>query len=51
MALDARSWLEAILAKMKTTQYFEYLRKRPDSPQIKEDWIKSVIKKPAKIEA
>jgi hypothetical protein len=35
---------------MKTTQYFDYTRKRPDRAQIKEDWIKSVIKKPAKIE-
>ena len=35
---------------MKTTQYFKYTRKRPDRAQIKEDWIKSVIEKPEKVE-
>ena len=35
---------------MKTTQYFDYIRKRPDRSQIKEDWIKSVIEKPEKVE-
>ena len=35
---------------MKTTQYFDHTRKRPDRAQIKEDWIKTVIEKPAKIE-
>ena len=35
---------------MKTTQYFEYTRKRPDRAQIREDWIKTVIKKPVKVE-
>ena len=35
---------------MKTTQYFDYTRKRPDRSQIKEDWIKSVIENPEKIE-
>ena len=35
---------------MKTTQYFDYTRKRPDRAQIKEDWIKSVIEKPEKVE-
>ena len=35
---------------MKTTQYFEYTRKRPDRAQIKEDWIKAVIEKPEKVE-
>ncbi|MBS3776374.1 MAG: hypothetical protein KGY70_14360 [Bacteroidales bacterium] len=35
---------------MKKTQYFEYTRKRPDRAQIKEDWIKTVIEKPEKIE-
>ena len=35
---------------MKTTQYFEYTRKRPDRAQIKEDWIKSVIERPQKVE-
>ena len=35
---------------MKTTQYFDYTRKRPDRAQIKKDWIKSVIENPEKIE-
>ena len=35
---------------MKTTQYFDYTRKRPDRAQIKEDWIESVIEKPDKVE-
>ena len=35
---------------MKTTQYFDYTRKRPDRAQIKEEWIKTVIENPAKIE-
>jgi len=35
---------------MKTTQYFDYTRKRPDRAQIKEDWIKTVIENPTKIE-
>jgi hypothetical protein len=35
---------------MKTTQCFDYTRKRPDCAQIKEDWIKSVIEKPEKVE-
>jgi hypothetical protein len=35
---------------MKTTQYFDYTRKRPDRAQVKEDWIKTVIEKPAKSE-
>jgi hypothetical protein len=35
---------------MKTTQYFDYTRKRPDRAQIKEDWIKAVIQKPEKVE-
>lgn len=35
---------------MKTTQYFDYTRKRPDRAQIKEDWIKAVIEKPEKVE-
>ena len=36
---------------MKTTQYFEHIRKRPDRAVIKEDWIKQVINHPAKTEA
>ena len=35
---------------MKTTQYFSYMRKRPDRLQIKEDWIRSVMEKPEKVE-
>ncbi len=35
---------------MKTTQFFDYTRKRPDRAQIKEDWIKAVIEKPEKVE-
>jgi hypothetical protein len=35
---------------MKTTQYFDYTRKRPDRVQIKEEWIKAVIQEPEKIE-
>jgi len=35
---------------MKTTQYFDYTRKRPDRAQAKEDWIKSVVEKPDKAE-
>ena len=35
---------------MKTTQYFDYTRKRPDRALIKEDWIESVIENPEKVE-
>ena len=35
---------------MKTTQYFDYTRKRPDRAQIREEWIKAVIQEPEKIE-
>jgi hypothetical protein len=35
---------------MKTTQYFQYTRKRPDRAQIKEDWIEFVIENPQKVE-
>jgi hypothetical protein len=35
---------------MKTTQYFDYTKKRPDRACIKEDWIKRVIEKPEKVE-
>jgi hypothetical protein len=35
---------------MKTTQYFEYTRKRLDRARIKEDWIKSAIEQPEKTE-
>ena len=36
--------------QMKTTQYFDYTKKRPDRAQIKEEWIKAVIDNPVKIE-
>jgi hypothetical protein len=35
---------------MKTTQYFEYTRKRKDRANISKEWIKSVIENPEKIE-
>ncbi len=35
---------------MKTTQYFEYARKRSDRSQIEERWIKSVIDHPERTE-
>jgi len=35
---------------MKTTQYFDYTRKRPDRAQIKEKWILFVIENPEKAE-
>jgi len=34
---------------MKTTQYFNYTKKRPDRAQIKEEWIKYVIENPQKV--
>ena len=35
---------------MKTTQYFDYVRKRPDRAQIKDDWIQFVIDHPVRTE-
>ena len=35
---------------MKTTQYFDYTRERPDRAQIEPDWINRVIQKPEKVE-
>jgi len=35
---------------MKTTQYFDYTRKRPDRALIKVEWIKSVVENPGKVE-
>lgn len=35
---------------MKTTQYFDYTRNRPDRARIKEDWIEFVIENPEKTE-
>ena len=34
------------MKSMKTTQYFEYVKKRPDRAGIKEDWIRFVIENP-----
>ncbi len=35
---------------MRTTQYFDYTRNRPDRAQIKEVWIQFVIENPEKTE-
>jgi hypothetical protein len=35
---------------MKTTQYFEYTRKRQDRANISVEWIKSVVENPEKVE-
>ncbi|MBU1338889.1 MAG: DUF4258 domain-containing protein [Acidobacteria bacterium] len=35
---------------MKTTKYFDHMRKRPDRAQIKREWIISVINNPEKTE-
>ncbi|OGW52039.1 MAG: hypothetical protein A2Z50_06940 [Nitrospirae bacterium RBG_19FT_COMBO_42_15] len=35
---------------MKCTQYFSFIRQRPDRAIIKEKWILDTIKKPVKIE-
>ena len=35
---------------MKTTQYFEHMRKRPDRAIIREEWINRVIQFPEKTE-
>jgi hypothetical protein len=35
---------------MKTTQYFEYVKKRPDRAGIKEEWIRLVIENPERTE-
>ena len=35
---------------MKTTQYFDYTRRRLDRVLIKDDWIEFVINDPVKIE-
>jgi hypothetical protein len=39
-----------LLKSMKTTQYFDYVKKRPDRAYIKEKWIKFVIKNPERTE-
>ena len=35
---------------MKTTQYFDYMKKRSDRVNIKEEWIKYVIRNSVKID-
>ena len=35
---------------MKTTEYFQYMRKRKDRAIIKEEWIEFVVKNPCKQE-
>ena len=35
---------------MKTTQYFQYTRKRSDRARIEDQWIEFVINNPAKTE-
>jgi len=35
---------------MKTTQYFDYTRQRPDRAQIKIEWIEFVVENPEKTE-
>jgi len=36
---------------MKSTQYFQYTRKRKDRASIKDEWIKLVIEYPLKTES
>ena len=40
----------AIICKVKTTQYYQYTRLRPDRAIIKDEWIEFVVKHPAKEE-
>lgn len=35
---------------MKVTEYFKYVRKRPDRAVIKDEWIKQAIRNPLKEE-
>lgn len=35
---------------MKTTKYFDYMRKRPDRAMIRDEWIAYVIGRPEKTE-
>jgi hypothetical protein len=35
---------------MKCTQYFSFIRQRPDRAVIKEEWLLDTIKKPVKTE-
>jgi hypothetical protein len=38
------------LEKMKTTQYFQYARQRPDRAMIQDEWIERVIQNPLREE-
>jgi hypothetical protein len=38
------------LEKMKTTQYFQYTRQRPDRAMIQDEWIERVIQNPLREE-
>jgi hypothetical protein len=38
------------LKKMKTTQYFQYTRQRPDRAMIQDEWIEWVIQNPLREE-
>lgn len=35
---------------MRTTQYFEHVRKRPDRAAIRDEWISHVVDRPEKTE-
>jgi hypothetical protein len=35
---------------MKTTQYFEHMRRRPDRVRIKDAWIETAIRSPVRTE-
>ena len=35
---------------VKTTSYFEYVRKRPDRVTIRDEWIESAISQPVRTE-
>jgi len=39
-----------IKQKMKTTQYFDFIRNKPDRARIKDTWIEFVIRNPLKTE-
>jgi hypothetical protein len=37
-------------SEVKTTRYFEHMRKRPDRAIIRDEWISQVIQRPEKSE-
>jgi hypothetical protein len=37
-------------SKVKTTEYFEHMRKRPDRAIIRDEWITYVVKRPERTE-